>query len=87
MLKILKIRLKQFNCTIPYPFKVKLPERFRGTPLVHPDRCGDDCKLCAGACPTNAISLNPFTLDLGRCVFCENCVLACPNTAIGYSGG
>ncbi|MBI2091647.1 MAG: NADH-quinone oxidoreductase subunit NuoB [Deltaproteobacteria bacterium] len=87
MLKILKIRLKQGNCTIPYPFKVKLPERFRGLPRVYPERCGDDCKLCADACPINAISLNPLTLDIGRCIFCENCVSACPNKAIEYSDG
>lgn len=87
MLKILKLRLKQGRSTIPYPFKVKLPERFRGLPIIHPERCDANCKLCLDACPTDAISLDSLTLNLGKCVFCEECVSTCPNKAIEYSGG
>ncbi len=78
MLKILKTRIKQGHQTV-------LPERFRGLPQIHPERCVAGCKQCGGACATKAVSLNPLTLDLGRCLFCQECVSACPHKAIEYS--
>src|SRR5688572_20704111 len=29
-------------------------------------------------CPTGAITIQPVTLDLGKCSFCEQCALAFP---------
>jgi Ni,Fe-hydrogenase III small subunit len=38
------------------------------------------------ACPTSAISVNgSLRLDLGRCLFCTDCLEACPEGAIAYS--
>jgi Ni,Fe-hydrogenase III small subunit/NAD-dependent dihydropyrimidine dehydrogenase PreA subunit len=60
-----------------------LPDRFRGRPTLHADRCPPGCRACADACPTNAISVEPrLALDLGRCLFCRECVDACPEGAI-----
>jgi Ni,Fe-hydrogenase III small subunit/NAD-dependent dihydropyrimidine dehydrogenase PreA subunit len=62
-----------------------MPERFRGLPIVRPSMCEEGCDLCAKACPTKAITAKPLALDLGRCVFCEECVSVCRNKAIEYS--
>lgn len=95
MLQVSLARLKQGHRTIPYPAQVPvLPERFRGLPVIDRSRCPDDCRACIDACPTDAISLFPqegtggdqeLRLDLGRCLFCTDCVEACPEGAIRYS--
>src|SRR5262249_46355370 len=81
-------RLKQGRRTIPFPAEEPtMPERFRGHPLVDSSKCDDGCRVCAEACPTDAIAVNEagVHLDLGRCLFCTDCVEACPEGAIRYS--
>jgi Ni,Fe-hydrogenase III small subunit/NAD-dependent dihydropyrimidine dehydrogenase PreA subunit len=94
MLHVALARLKQGHRTIPYPAQVPaLPDRFRGLPMVDSSKCPDDCRDCADACPTDAITPasrerqrpEDFRLDLGRCLFCTECVQACPHGAIRYS--
>lgn len=88
MLRILISRLKQGHRTIPYPAGTPvLPDRFRGLPVVDTSKCPDGCRSCAEACPTDAIAIDggAFRLDLGRCLFCTDCVRACPEGAIRYS--
>ena len=42
------------------------------------------CGRCTGNCPTGAISLvdGKWTLDLGKCIFCMDCSMVCPEKAI-----
>jgi Ni,Fe-hydrogenase III small subunit/NAD-dependent dihydropyrimidine dehydrogenase PreA subunit len=76
-------RLRQGYRTIPFPDpRLRLPERFRGRPVVDPLRCRAGCDLCAQACPTGAIQTAPLRLDLGACLFCPACAEACPDGAI-----
>jgi Ni,Fe-hydrogenase III small subunit/ferredoxin len=51
---------------------------FRGRPVIGEQPCEDGCRACAQVCPTTAIVLDPVRLDLGRCVFCGDCVPVCP---------
>jgi Ni,Fe-hydrogenase III small subunit len=37
------------------------------------------------ACPTEAITKEPLQLDLGRCLFCNECTQACPTGAIQFT--
>ncbi len=46
-----------------------------------------ECRACVEACSTDAIEKdeNGLRLDLGRCLFCTNCVEACPEQAIRFT--
>jgi len=64
----------------------ELPARFRGKPEIDRARCGSECRACADACPTQAITINGRArLDLGRCLFCTDCTRACPEGAITFT--
>ncbi|HQX48368.1 MAG TPA: 4Fe-4S dicluster domain-containing protein [Planctomycetaceae bacterium] len=88
MLKILNERYCQGHRTMSWPDgdPPKMPERYRGLPVIDSSKCPDACRKCADACPTDAISFNDsLKLDLGRCLFCTDCIDACPEGAIEYT--
>lgn len=88
MLKFLLARLKQGHRTAPFPDEEpRLPDRFRGLPVVDATKCPDGCRACVEACPTDALSADgkQLALDLGRCLFCSDCTQACPEGAIATS--
>lgn len=88
MFKLLKARLLQGGRTVSYPRgEGKVPDRFRGRPVVDASNCPPDCGACAAACPAEAISIKgkEAAVDLGRCLFCEDCQRVCPADAIRYS--
>jgi Ni,Fe-hydrogenase III small subunit/NAD-dependent dihydropyrimidine dehydrogenase PreA subunit len=88
MLDAFRARLAQGERTIDFPRSVPaLPDRFRGLPVLAPERCEDGCRACIEACPTEALSSTPLRLDLGRCLFCTDCVDACPTGAIAFTAG
>ena len=88
MLQVLLARWKQGHRTIPYPAQAPtLPDRYRGLPVLDSSKCGEGCRACADACPTNAVTVQTdgLQLDLGRCLFCVDCLEACPEGAIKYT--
>lgn len=88
MLNIINERLKQGYRTIPFPAGElpKLPERFRGLPVIDSSKCPAGCAQCVEACPTDAITSDgDLKIDLGRCIFCTDCLDACPEGAIEYT--
>lgn len=61
-----------------------VPAGFRGLPDLVGAACSD-CQACTEACPTRAISVNPLSLDLGRCVFCNACAERCPQGRFSFT--
>jgi Ni,Fe-hydrogenase III small subunit/NAD-dependent dihydropyrimidine dehydrogenase PreA subunit len=82
--KSIRTRISQGTQYIP-DLKAARPSGFRGMPVIGKEPCAPDCTACRDACPTQAISLNPFTLDLGRCIFCDECVDVCPSEKISFT--
>jgi Ni,Fe-hydrogenase III small subunit/formate hydrogenlyase subunit 6/NADH:ubiquinone oxidoreductase subunit I len=88
MIKALLARVQQKHRTIRFPkAEPVLPERFRGRPVIHPDRCTSDCTHCIDSCPVQAVRKenNALAIDLGRCLFCGQCAQNCPSGAIEFS--
>ena len=75
--KALRVRLSQGRQYIP-DVRAAVPAGFRGLPRIADGDCGAGCDACVAACPTAAIQRAPLAIDLGRCVFCAECVDACP---------
>jgi Ni,Fe-hydrogenase III small subunit/ferredoxin-like protein FixX len=71
MFNTLKILYHQGKQYIPDLTKAKVPGIFRGRPEITSEKC--DEKALAAICPTDAISVNPVRIDLGKCAFCGEC--------------
>ena len=61
---------------IPDLTKARVPAPFRGRPVISSAEV--DVKALMKLCPTGAISKNPVSIHLGRCLFCGECELAFP---------
>lgn len=84
MFETLKSKIYQKNQFIPDIKKAVIHEKFRGFPLLNKDLC-KNCGECEKICPTNAIQLNPLSIDLGKCIFCGDCENICTDSAIKFS--
>ena len=74
-IKVLKSHGWQY---IPDLNNVTLTEEFRGRAELTATDEMSDVEAAAKMCPTGAITVAPFTLDLGRCLFCGECALRAP---------
>ena len=72
-LKILYHQGKQF---IPDVTTAKVPGIFRGRPVIGTAKV-DETELME-LCPVHAISVNPVSIDLGKCTFCGECAMRFP---------
>ena len=61
---------------IPDLYSVTLTEEFRGFPELSDTQDKSDVERAAKICPTKAITTEPLTLDMGRCLFCGECASA-----------
>ncbi len=82
----LKVRVSQGKQFVP-DVRAANPVGFRGLPMIDAAPCQEGCTECADACPTTAIQLQSFGLDLGRCVFCDECARICPKEKIKFTAG
>ena len=57
---------------------VTLTEEFRGFPLLTDSEDKSNIKRAAAICPMQAITVSPFTLDMGKWLFCGECAKCAP---------
>ncbi len=77
MLNNLKILFHQGKQYIPDVTTAKAPGVFRGRPVISAEKVNE--KELMNLCPTNAITSNPVSIDLGKCTFCGECAFAFPD--------
>jgi len=87
MYKEILTRIKQGHRTIKFPLgnAPALPDRFQGLPFISAAKCIKSCTACADICPVDAIDSAGKTIDIGKCLFCNECIKACPAGAIEFS--
>lgn len=71
MIRTIKILYHQGKQYIPDLRKAKVPGIFRGRPEITNEPV--NIQALVAVCPTNAISADPVSIDLGRCTFCAEC--------------
>jgi len=76
MLNTAKILYHQGKQFIPDLRKAKVPGIFTGRPEITTLKV--DERLLIDCCPTGAITINPISIDLGKCTFCSECVRLFP---------
>jgi Ni,Fe-hydrogenase III small subunit/Pyruvate/2-oxoacid:ferredoxin oxidoreductase delta subunit len=84
MINILKIRKNQGSQAIPDIKKAAIRPPFRGFPVIKAKACGE-CSICFSICPAKAISQNPLSIDMGKCIFCGDCGRECQENFIQFS--
>jgi Ni,Fe-hydrogenase III small subunit/Pyruvate/2-oxoacid:ferredoxin oxidoreductase delta subunit len=88
MFNVLGARIQQKKRTISFPKSEPiLPDRFRGRPRIESSLCPEQCRRCADSCPTDAliVTSDRLSVDLGRCLFCGECSMVCPEKAISFT--
>ena len=83
-LRAVRVRISQGKQYVPDVRNAK-PTGFRGLPRIASVPCEAECTACLTACPTQAITLDPVRIDLGRCIFCSDCAEACPVEKFQYT--
>jgi Ni,Fe-hydrogenase III small subunit len=77
-LKEINILRRHGRQYVPDLRKAVLPEIFRGRPVIIDDITLAEADRLHRLCPTGAIALAPVSIDLGRCIFCNECAFALP---------
>ncbi|MDP1995215.1 MAG: NADH:ubiquinone oxidoreductase [Ignavibacteria bacterium] len=85
MIDVIKLRILQGDPVIHDVRNASLPKLYRGLPTIDNKDCPSGCNNCVVNCPTNAIKLNPVSIDLGLCVFCPLCEEECPEKIIHFT--
>jgi len=73
-----KIFFKHGRQSVPNLETVQLPAIFRGRPIVSNNISEEEKNNIISMCPVSAINKTPFGIDLGKCVFCNECHFALP---------
>jgi Ni,Fe-hydrogenase III small subunit/ferredoxin len=77
MLDHIKIVYHQGKQFIPDVTMAKVPGIFRGRPVISMAKVSGS--ELTDVCPVQAISINPVSIDLGKCTFCGECAKHFPD--------
>lgn len=78
MIRSIKILRQHGVQYVPNLRTAELTPLFRGRPVIMGEVSADLAATLAKLCPSGAIEKNPFSIDLGKCVFCRECEFAAP---------
>lgn len=78
MIRSVKILRQHGVQYVPDLRNAGLTPLFRGRPVITGEMPASQAAELAGLCPSGAIHVNPFSIDLGKCVFCRECEFAAP---------
>lgn len=84
MLNTLKSRIYQGKQYIKDIQNASINEHFRGLPKVCNSTC-DKCGQCVNICPVGAITIEPLSIDMGKCTFCGECERICQNKSVQFT--
>jgi Ni,Fe-hydrogenase III small subunit/ferredoxin len=73
MFDLLKLRKQHGYQSIPDIRNVRLMETHKGYPLIDESKWKKEYSGLKDVCPTNAIEFDPFSIDMGKCIFCGEC--------------
>jgi len=73
MLDLLKLRIKHGSQAIKDIRNAAIIDTHRGFPIIDESKFPDDWQKIIDSCPSNAVSVNPLSIDLGKCIFCGEC--------------
>ena len=85
MLDLLKLRMNHGYQAVPDLRNAELMDAHRGFPVIDPIKLNGDLSKFQNVCPANAIKLNPFSIDLGKCTFCGECERVLPEGAVKFT--
>ena len=88
MFKTLLARARQGYRTAAFPPQEPvMPALFRGRPELPRDTDSSALARCAELCPTGALRVSEggAEIDLGRCIFCGDCVAESPKRGITFT--
>ena len=71
-----KIVFHQGKQFIPDVTTAKVPGIFRGRPVISTEKVNEN--ELVELCPVNAISVDPVSIDMGKCTFCGECARRFP---------
>lgn len=85
MIESFKIWQHQGKQYIPDVIAAK-PGGFKmGRPIIDGGIAAEIAKQCANICPTEAFNASPVYIDLGKCVFCGECVRIAGHDKINFT--
>src|SRR5438270_4843291 len=88
MFKTLLARARQGYRTAAFPPREPvMPALFRGRPELSRETDSSALARCAELCPTGALRVSEggAEIDLGRCIFCGDCVAESPKRGITFT--
>src|SRR5438045_8499373 len=88
MFKTLLARARQGYRTAAFPPQEPvMPALFRGRPELSRETDSSALARCAELCPTGALRVSEAgsEIDLGRCIFCGDCVAESPKRGIAFT--
>jgi Ni,Fe-hydrogenase III small subunit/ferredoxin len=80
MFRSIKILRQHGIQYVPDIRTAELTPLFRGRPEISGKPSAELATRLANLCPSGAIQTEPFSIDLGKCVFCRECAFVAPET-------